>query len=200
LLLGYQHALAIHEKALGPEHPSTATSLNNLATLYRAMDDYTKVEPLYQRALTIYEKSMGPEHPSTADNLNNLAELYASSGKSQKAHQLQMRTQAIDEKMIEQVSGFTSESQTMRFLATSKGELDCFLSLVNQHLSQDASATIDAANVWLKRKGFVLEAQKRFKGALLYAGTPFQKTSRHPGRSEGNWRSSGKSKSHGLYG
>ena len=29
----YKRALAIHEKVLGPEHPDTAESLNNLAAL-----------------------------------------------------------------------------------------------------------------------------------------------------------------------
>ena len=32
----YERALAIREKALGPEHPDVATSLNNLAVLYRS--------------------------------------------------------------------------------------------------------------------------------------------------------------------
>ena len=31
----YKRALAINEKVLGPDHPNTATSLNNLAALYR---------------------------------------------------------------------------------------------------------------------------------------------------------------------
>ena len=31
----HQRALAICEKALGPEHPDVAMSLNNLAALYR---------------------------------------------------------------------------------------------------------------------------------------------------------------------
>jgi hypothetical protein len=31
----YKRSLAIREKALGPEHPDTATSLHNLAALYR---------------------------------------------------------------------------------------------------------------------------------------------------------------------
>ena len=31
----YERALAIREKALGPEHPNTASSLNNLASLLR---------------------------------------------------------------------------------------------------------------------------------------------------------------------
>ena len=30
----YQRALGIREKALGPEHPDVARSLNNLAVLY----------------------------------------------------------------------------------------------------------------------------------------------------------------------
>ena len=30
----YQRALKIDEKALGPDHPDTATDLNNLAELY----------------------------------------------------------------------------------------------------------------------------------------------------------------------
>ena len=53
----YQRALKIREKALGPEHPETAASLNNLAQLYREMGDYAKAEPLYQRALKILGKS-----------------------------------------------------------------------------------------------------------------------------------------------
>jgi tetratricopeptide (TPR) repeat protein len=41
--------VAINEEALGPDHPDTATSLNNLAALYYGMGDYTKAEPLYRR-------------------------------------------------------------------------------------------------------------------------------------------------------
>ena len=47
----YQRALAIRKKSLGPEHPDTANSLNNLALLYQVMGDYEQALPLYQRAL-----------------------------------------------------------------------------------------------------------------------------------------------------
>ena len=36
----YKRALAIKEKALGPEHPHVASNLNNLAELYRARGRY----------------------------------------------------------------------------------------------------------------------------------------------------------------
>jgi tetratricopeptide (TPR) repeat protein len=61
----YKNALAIYEKSLGPEHPDTANSLNNLAALYYKQGKLGEAMPLYQRALAIYEKSLGPEHPST---------------------------------------------------------------------------------------------------------------------------------------
>src|ERR1700737_1846913 len=46
-----QQALAIREKALGPDHPDVANSLNNLAELYRKQSRYGDAEPLYQRSL-----------------------------------------------------------------------------------------------------------------------------------------------------
>ena len=69
---------------LGPEHPKTAASLNNLALLYYNQRKYAKAEPLYQRALAIREKVLGPEHPDTATSLNNLAVLYESRATTRK--------------------------------------------------------------------------------------------------------------------
>ncbi|HLZ57787.1 MAG TPA: tetratricopeptide repeat protein, partial [Ktedonosporobacter sp.] len=37
-----QRALAINEKVLGPDHPSTATALNNLAGLYKPWGQYIR--------------------------------------------------------------------------------------------------------------------------------------------------------------
>ena len=95
-----QRALAIAEKALGPEHPHVATSLNNLALLYRDQGRYEAAEPLYQRALAIDEKALGPEHPSVGDSLNNLAGLYRDQGRYEAAEPLLQRALAIDEKAL----------------------------------------------------------------------------------------------------
>ena len=97
----YERALAIAEKALGPEHPNTATSLNNLAELYRSQGRYDKAEPLYERALAIAEKVQGPEHPATATSLNNLAGLYRSQGRYDKAEPLLKRALTILDKVLE---------------------------------------------------------------------------------------------------
>src|SRR5580704_5978275 len=42
-------ALVIREKALGPEHPDVAQSLNDLAGLYTNQGRYADAEPLYKQ-------------------------------------------------------------------------------------------------------------------------------------------------------
>jgi len=47
----------VTEKARGPEHPETATCLNDLAKVYDAMGDKAKADPLRQRAAEIRGKA-----------------------------------------------------------------------------------------------------------------------------------------------
>ena len=77
-----------------------ATSLNNLAELYRVQGQYAQAEPLYQRSLAILEKTVGPEHPDVATSLNNLALLYQAQGQYAQAKPLYQRSLAILEKVL----------------------------------------------------------------------------------------------------
>jgi tetratricopeptide (TPR) repeat protein len=90
----HQRALAVCEKVLGPDHPHTATCVNNLAVLFDNQGRYAEAEPLYQRALAIFEKAQGPDHPSTATSLNNLALLYDHQGRYAEAEPLYQRALA----------------------------------------------------------------------------------------------------------
>jgi tetratricopeptide (TPR) repeat protein len=80
---------------LGADHPSTATSLNNLAGLYRSIGKYSEALPLYERALQIREQQLGADHPNTAISLNNLAALYYSIGKYSEALPLYERASRL---------------------------------------------------------------------------------------------------------
>lgn len=95
-----QRALAIREKALGPEHPDTATSLSSLGGLYLTTGRYAEAEPLFLRALAISEKIFGPQHPNTAVSLNNLARLYRHRGRQTEAELLLKRALAITEQAL----------------------------------------------------------------------------------------------------
>ena len=69
----YRRALAIQERALGPEHPALANTLNNLAAMLDQQGKFSESEPLQRRALAILEKALGPLHPDTAATLTTLA-------------------------------------------------------------------------------------------------------------------------------
>jgi tetratricopeptide (TPR) repeat protein len=90
----------LRERHLGPEHPEVATSLNDLAELYRTQGQYAQAGPLYQRALAIREKALGPEHPHVATSLNDLGELYHAQGQYAQARPLYQRALAIREKTL----------------------------------------------------------------------------------------------------
>ena len=96
----YRRSLAIREKALGPDHPDVAISLNNLAALLMDQAQYAEAEPLYRRSLAINEKALGLDHPDVAMSLNNLAGLLDDQGQYTAAEPLYRRSLAIREKVL----------------------------------------------------------------------------------------------------
>ncbi len=95
-----RRSLEIREKVLGPDHPDTAKSLNNLAVLLERSGHYKDVEQLYKRALEINERTVGPGHPDTAKSLNNLAGLYGRLGQHKESEPLLERALEINEKAL----------------------------------------------------------------------------------------------------
>jgi tetratricopeptide (TPR) repeat protein len=95
-----ERVLSIRERELGPNHPSVASSLNNLATFYHAQGRYADAERLYQRSLAIREKALGPNHTEVAASLDNLAVMYALQDRYADAEQLHKRALSIYENAL----------------------------------------------------------------------------------------------------
>jgi serine/threonine protein kinase/class 3 adenylate cyclase/Tfp pilus assembly protein PilF len=93
-------SLALREELLGPNHPETATALNDLASLLHSGGDFAAARPLYERALAIREATLGPEALDTAVTLNNLAMLLRATGAYGEALPLFERGRAIREKAL----------------------------------------------------------------------------------------------------
>ncbi|WP_293063406.1 MULTISPECIES: tetratricopeptide repeat protein [unclassified Moorena] len=89
-----KQCLEASQNRLGENHPSVATSLNNLAGLYKDQGRYSEAEPLYQQALDLWKQLLGENHPSVATSLNNLAGLYKDQGRYSEAEPLYQ--QALD--------------------------------------------------------------------------------------------------------
>ena len=66
---------------LGPDHPDTLTSRNNLATAYQAAGRAAEAIPLHEQTLADRERVLGPDHPDTLASRNNLANAYQEAGR-----------------------------------------------------------------------------------------------------------------------
>lgn len=95
-----ERALKIIEEQLGSEHPNTAFSFHNLASLYASMGRYEEAEPYFRQALLSYEERLGSEHPDTATSLHNLARLYALMGRFGEAEPLMQQALKIREQQL----------------------------------------------------------------------------------------------------
>jgi tetratricopeptide (TPR) repeat protein len=94
------HCVSFARERFGNEHPSVATSFNNLAYLYRAQGGYSKAEPLFQQALALWQKLLGDEHPAVASSFNNLAGLYESQGRYNEAEPLFQQALDLRQKLL----------------------------------------------------------------------------------------------------
>ena len=95
-----REALALREKALGPEHPQVAESLHALAQLLRESGDYAGARPLLERAIAIREQKLGPASPQLAASLSSFGYLLYLTGETAAARPLLERAVRIHEQAL----------------------------------------------------------------------------------------------------
>ena len=93
-----RRALAIDERAYGPENPLVAIRLANLGQLLKSTHRLSEAEPLMRRALAIAERSYGPDHHDVALDLAHLAALLQSTHRLAEAESLMRRVLEIGER------------------------------------------------------------------------------------------------------
>ena len=64
--------MSLRDATLGPTHPVTAQSLNNLAEALRTDGQRDEAEKLHRRAIEIRRTRLSPNHPELAESLSNL--------------------------------------------------------------------------------------------------------------------------------
>ena len=78
--------------ALGPDHPDTLTSRNNLADAYQDAGRLDEAITLHQQTLDHQTRVLGPDHPDTLTSRNNLADAYQDAGRLDEAITLHQQT------------------------------------------------------------------------------------------------------------
>jgi tetratricopeptide (TPR) repeat protein len=87
----FERALAIHQEALGPEHPWTNRARCHLSRLLLAIDRPTEALALGETALTAHDKALGRDHASTKDSARVTADALGALGRTEEAKALRER-------------------------------------------------------------------------------------------------------------
>jgi tetratricopeptide (TPR) repeat protein/DNA-binding XRE family transcriptional regulator len=96
----FERAVAIRDRALGPDHLDTAQSLSNLGQVLVYQGEPAAAHPLFERTLAIRENVLGHDHPTTAQVLNDLAVVSWEQGDLRAARHLHERALAIRERTV----------------------------------------------------------------------------------------------------
>ena len=99
ILIG-ERLVADQERVLGPDHPDTLASRNNLAIAYRAAGRTAEAITLHEQTLADRERVLGPDHPDTLRSRNNLAIAYRAAGRTAEAITLHEQTLADRERVL----------------------------------------------------------------------------------------------------
>ena len=89
--------VALREKALGPNHAVTASTLSNLGSLLQSTGRLAEAERVERRAVRIFEEKLGRENIELGTAYTKLADLLWAKGDRASAEIYYRRTIAIDE-------------------------------------------------------------------------------------------------------
>ena len=92
--------VADFEQLLGPDHPDTLGSRNNLALAYWAAGRFDDAIPLLELILAGRQRALGVDDPSTVASRGNLATAYREAGRAVEAIPLLMETLAGRERVL----------------------------------------------------------------------------------------------------
>ena len=85
-----KQAADVYKTALGPEHPSTLSSMDSLALIYWNQGRWKKAEELQVRVIETILTVQGQEYLDTLSSMNNLASTYRDQGRWKAAEELEV--------------------------------------------------------------------------------------------------------------
>lgn len=167
-----ERSLELRNKSVGPEHPSTAESLNNLGALYEVLGDYPAAKGYYVRALKIKERVLGRKNPSTALGLNNLGALFERMGDYAAAKSYYAQALAIFQSVCgpnhpdtaTSLSGMGGAHRSLGEYATAMPYYERALAIVQSVLGPEDPDTARSLN----DLGVLHEAMNNYAEALTY--------------------------------
>jgi hypothetical protein len=83
---------------VGPEHPDTLSSMNNLDFALSGQGKYVAAEQMHRQTLELRKEVLGLEHPDTLTSMGNLGRALSGQGKYVEAEQMHRQTLELRKK------------------------------------------------------------------------------------------------------
>jgi tetratricopeptide (TPR) repeat protein len=96
----WERAVELRRRVLGPDHPDTLTSLNDLADAFRVQSAFAQAEPLFTNVLETRRRVLGANNPATLSSMNELANLYLDQGKDAQAELLLVQALEVQRRLL----------------------------------------------------------------------------------------------------
>ncbi|KAF5507555.1 Kinesin light chain [Colletotrichum aenigma] len=114
-----QDAVRVRRERLGEEHPSTLTSMANLASTYMNQGRWKEAEDLFVQVMETFKRVLGEEHHDTLMSMANLASTYRSQGRWKEAEELfiqviEMRKRVLGEEHPDMLTSMANLASTYR--------------------------------------------------------------------------------------
>src|SRR6266849_5592405 len=172
-----QQSMEIRQRVLGPEHPDTLTSMNDLALDLDDSGHYAEAEKLEREALDISRRVLGPEHPDTLMLMSNLANTLWQEGHYPEAEKLNRETLDLRRRVLGPEHPDTLKSMTNLAIVLSREGRDAEaeklereeLDISRRVLGPAHKGTLtsmDNLAIVLSREGRNAEAEKLEREAL----------------------------------
>ena len=92
--------LQTRKRVLSDEHPSTLTSMNNLALTYSNQGRWKEAEELQAQVMETSKRVLSDEHPHTLTSMANLAATYSNQGRWTEAEELQAQVMETRKRLL----------------------------------------------------------------------------------------------------
>jgi tetratricopeptide (TPR) repeat protein len=165
------------KRALGEEHPSTLTSMTNLASTYSDQGRWKEAEELEVQVVETRKRVFGEENPETLISMANLASTYSDQGRWREAEELQVQVMETTKRVFGEEHPNTLTSMTqLGSVLSSQGKYNeaeamyCrALEGYEKALGRDHSLTLimvnNLGNLY-RDQGKLSEAEKMYQRAL----------------------------------
>jgi tetratricopeptide (TPR) repeat protein len=131
-----ERALDMCKLVLGPEHPGTVASMNNLAETLHELRDLEGARELYQQVFDIRERTFGFDRDEAVVSMNKLAKALRALGDLRRAHKLEERRLHIRARVLGREHPDTSVSAWNLVGALGRlGEIARADRIVNEYLA-----------------------------------------------------------------